>query len=247
MTEYRNGPKRWAFTCLVITLIGLIMIFYPIFSEMDGFNGGFALAFAGIIVALSFIISALVFFIQGLSLDKAIESSETIARWAYSKDEWEKYYELEYKRDKQDKRIIFYIASGFSVFFAVLFIILVKEPWGAVYAAIGIILLTGFLQWYAPWLTYKRNRKYSGAALISPNGIYLNGMWYPNKRFGRIEDVDLIDNNKTLSFKWSQFAMFGGKIPGRNYFTIRIPIPAGEEKIVQKVLEQFSSGNYNHH
>lgn len=239
MAEYRNGPRKWAIICLIITLIGLAMIYYPLVSEMDGFNGGFALVFGGIIVTLTFIISSSIFFVQGLSLAKAIESTDTFARWSYSKDEWKKYYELEYKRDKQDKRVIFYIASGFSVLFAVLFLLLVEEPWGAVYAAVGIILLTGFLQWFAPWLTYKRNQKYSGVALISQRGIYLNGIWYPNKRFGKIESVVFIDNKKTLSFKWSQFAMFGGKIPGRNYFTIRVPVPAGEEIAAQKILEYF--------
>lgn len=240
MTEYRNGPKKWAVICLVITLIGLAMIFYPVYSEMDGFNGGFALMTGGVVVTLTFIISSLIFFLQGLSLNKAIESTETLARWSYSKDEWKKYYELEYKRDKHDKRIIFYIASGFALSFAILFLLFAKEPWGAVYAAIGIILLTGFLQWFAPWRTYKRNQKYSGAALISPYGIYLNGIWYPNKRFGQVENVHPIDNGKTLSFDWSQFAMLGGKVPGRNYFTIRVPVPEGEEKTVQKILEYFS-------
>ena len=241
MTEYRNGPKKWAKFCLFVTLIGFIMIFYPLYSDMDGFNGGFALIFGGVIVTLSFIISALVFFVQGLSLDKAIESSETLAKWSYSKDEWKEYYEVEYLRDKKDKRIIFYIASGFSIFFAIIFLLLTEEPWGVIYACVGIILLTGFLQWFTPWLTYRRNKKYSGVALISPNGIYLNGIWYPNKRFGRIEEVDLIDKNKTLKFEWSQFTMFGGKVPGKNYFTIRVPVPEGEEKTAQKILESFSA------
>lgn len=239
MSEFRNGPKKWAVICLIIAVLGLIMIFYPIISEMDGFDGGFALMFAGIIVALTFFISSIIFFIQAHSLEKAIVSGEALARWNYSKDEWKKYYELEYKRDKQEKRIIFFIASGFAIFFALLFIILVEEPWGAIYGALGIVLLTGFLQWYVPLMNLRRNQKYSGIALISPFGIYLNGMWYPNGKFGRIDSVRLIDNNKTLSFQWSQFAMMGGKVPGRNYFTIRIPVPVGEEKKAEQILDYF--------
>lgn len=159
MTVYRNGPKKWGVICLIISVIGLIMIFYPIISDVDGFDGGFALMFAGVIVTLTFFISSIIFFIQGHSLDKAIESGETLARWKYSKSEWVKFYELEYKRDKQDKRIIFYTASGFAIFFAILFILFVDEPLGAVYAAIGIILLTGFLQWFAPLINFWRNKK----------------------------------------------------------------------------------------
>ncbi|NMB83232.1 MAG: hypothetical protein GYA14_15595 [Ignavibacteria bacterium] len=241
MTEYRNGPKKWAVICLIIAALGLIMIFYPIISEMDGFVGGFALIFAGIIVTLTFFISSIIFFIQARSLEKAIASEETFARWSYSKIEWKKYYELEYKRDRQDKRILFYTASGFSIFFALLFILFVDEPWGAIYGALGIILLTGVLQWYVPLMNLRRNQKYSGKALISKEGIYLNGMWYPNGRFGRIDGINLIDNNKTLSFQWSQFAMMGGKVPERNYFTIRVPVPEGEENKAQQILDYFSN------
>jgi hypothetical protein len=240
MSDYRNGPKKWATICLIITVVGLIMIFYPILTEMDGFDGGFALMFAGLIITLTFLVSSIIFFIQGRSLSRAIGSGETFARWSYSKNEWIRYYELEYKRDKQDKRILFFMASGFAIFFAILFLLFVDEPWGAIYAAIGIILLTGFLQWYVPLMNYKRNKKYSGVALISPYGIYLNGIWYPNGRFGRIDSVRLIDNNKTLSFQWSQFAMMGGKVPGRNYFTIRVPVPEGEENKTQLILDFFT-------
>lgn len=239
MPEYRNGHKKWAVICLIITAFGLIMIFYPFITEMDGFGGGFALMFAGIVITLTFFISSIIFFIQASSLVKAIESRESFARWNYSKNEWKKYYDLEYKRDKQDKRMIFFVASGFAIFFAFLFIILVDEPWGAIYGALGIILLTGFLQWYVPVINLRRNKKYSGIALISPHGIYLNGMWFPNGRFGRIDSVRLIDNNKTLSFQWSQFAMMGGKVPGRNYFTIRVPVPEGEENKAQQILNYF--------
>lgn len=240
MTAYRNGPKKWAINCLVITLIGLFMILYPIISEMDGFSGGFALMFIGIIISISLFLSALVFFFQGMQFDTAVTSRDTLAKWTYSKEEWKKYYALEYIRDKQDKRIIFYIASGFSIFIGIVFLIFIKEPAGALYGCFGVILLTGFLQWFAPWLTYKRNQKYAGAAIISPLGLYLNGMWYPNKRFGRIDSVDFIDNKKTITFEWSQFAMLGGKVPGRNYVTIRVPVPKGEEKTAEKVVKYFN-------
>lgn len=138
---------------------------------MDGFDGGFALMLVGLIITLTFLLSSIIFFIQGHSLNRAIESVEKIARWSYSKNEWIKYYELEYKRDKQDKRILFYMASGFAIFFAVLFLLFVDEPWGAISVTIGIILLTGFLQWYVPLMNYKRNQKYSGVALISQYGV----------------------------------------------------------------------------
>jgi len=240
MTAYRNGPGKWAKICLVIMLIGLCMILYPIISGMNGPNGGFALMFLGLIVTISFFISSLVFFFQGMQFNAAITSPDTLAKWTYSKEEWKKYYELEYIRDKKDKRIIFYIASGFSIVIGIVFLIFTKEPAGALYGCFGVILLTGFLQWFAPWLTYKRNQKYAGAAIISPLGLYLNGMWYPNKRFGRIDSVDFIDNKKTIKFEWSQFAMLGGKVPGRNYFTIRVPVPKGEEKTAEKVVTYFN-------
>jgi len=240
MAEYRNGPKKWAIICAGIALLGFMMIVYPIISEMDGFNGGFAMIFVGIVVSLTFIISSFVFYVQGRQMDIAISSPDTLAQWTYSKEEWEKYYEIEYERDKKDKRMLFYLASGFSVFFGLAFLIFVKKPAGALYACLGIILLTGFLQWYAPWLTYKRNQKYAGAALISPHGVYLNGMWYPNKRFGRIDSVDFMDNKKTIKFEWSQFAMQGGKVPGRNNFTIRVPVPEGQQKTADNIVAFFN-------
>lgn len=65
-------------------------------------------------------------------------------------------------------------------------------------------------------------------------------MWYQIGRYGRIDNISLIDNQKTLSFKWSQFSMMGGKVPGRNYFTIRVPVPEGEENKAQQILDYFS-------
>lgn len=241
MIEYRNGPKSWARICLVITLIGLLMIYFPIVSEMDGLNGGFAMIFGGVVVTLTFFISTLVFYSQSRSLTKAIESKTTFARWTYTKDEWKNYYGLEYLRDKKEKRMLFYVASGFAIIFGILFLLIVGEPIGAIYACLGIIFLTAFLQWFTPWLNYKRNIKYAGTALISPFGVYLNGIWYPNNRFSRIENVRFIDKNKTLCFDMSQFAMLGGKIPGKNYVTVRVPVPVGEENTAQKVFEHFQT------
>ncbi len=87
MLEYRNGPKKWATICLIITVAGLIMIFYPFLSGMDGFDGGFALMLVGLIITLTFLISSIIFFIQGHSLNWAIKSEETFVRWSYSKNE----------------------------------------------------------------------------------------------------------------------------------------------------------------
>jgi len=35
--------------------------------------------------------------------------------------------------------------------------------------------------------------------------------------------------------------MMGGKVPGRNYLTIRVPVPEGEDKKAQQILDHFSN------
>ena len=240
-----NPQRKIAYRALVASLVGLFLMFAPIgLGWLDGFEGGFALATFGLLILIGGIVTAILFSRLGRRYDQILSDKAPLARWTYSDEEWRAYTEAEHKTDTRDRWTLVGIISAIALFFGVLFAIFAPE--GGVYvllSMLGLIALVSLTAFITSRQNYRRNVLHKGEALISSEGIILNGQLHAWNVIGaRLERVDYIElAPPLLEFEYSAVSR-----TGRDSYSVRVPVPAGEEKNGQDIAEFFRSSLGQH-
>jgi 4-amino-4-deoxy-L-arabinose transferase-like glycosyltransferase len=236
-----NPTRRTAFIWAIITALAVFAVFAPHIFGMDEFNGGFAISAISIIVAITGIIVTVIYARRARSLNRILRGQNLLAHWTYSVVEWNQYAEKEYRTEKKEKRVLFYMVAGFALFFGVLAFIFDREAglWVLI-SMLVLIALIAFVAWFAAWYDYRQNKKYLGEAYITRDAVYLNRQLHTWHGLGaRLESVILTDNEsqQVLSFTYSAPTRMG-----RQENTVRVPVPKGREKAAEKLAEKLNAG-----
>ena len=99
-----NPPRRTSLIGTGVILVGIIIIFIPSITGMDGFDGGFALSVGGGLVAVTGIITAIIYARLANAVDHILQNKNVLAHWTYSPQEWRQYTEKEHLEDAASKR-----------------------------------------------------------------------------------------------------------------------------------------------
>ncbi len=235
-----NPQRRIARWALVASGIGLFLMFAPMgLGWIDGFEGGFALATFGLLIMLTGIITAIIFFRLARRYDRIISDKEPLARWTYSDAEWRAYTEAEHVADTRDRWTLVAIISAFALFFGVLFAVF--APDGGFYVLltmlglIGIVSLTAFI---TSRQNYRRNVLHKGETIIASDGIILNGQLHTWNVIGsRLERVDYVEATVPLV----ELEYSAPSRNGRDSYTVRVPVPSNEERSARDIVRFFKS------
>jgi hypothetical protein len=233
-----NPQKKVAIWALVVALVGLFLMFGPIgFGWLDGFGGGFALAAFGLLIMITGIITAVLFFRMGNRYDRILSDKNPLARWTYSDEEWRAYSEADYKIDRKNRWTLVGIISAFAIFFGALFAIVDPEAGIYVlYTMLGLIALVSLTAFLTSRQNYRRNVKHKGEALIAGDGIILNGQLHAWNVIGsRLDRVDRIEGTPPMV----EFEYSAPSRNGRDSYTVRVPIPSGQEKSAHDIVQFF--------
>lgn len=237
-----NPPRRTALVGLVITVIGFVMIFAPGFLGIEGMNGGYAISFVSLFVAIIGIVVVVVFAILGNMLDKILRGEGLLAHWTYTPEKWKEYTDKEHIEEKIEKRGLFFVVSAFALFFGILFWIL--DPEAGIYvflAMLGLIALIGSVALLTTWYDHYQNKKHLGEAYIAKDALYLNHRLHSWRLLGaKLESVTLEvkEGLVLLTFRYSAPTMAGFQ----NY-TARVPVPDGQEETAKNIALQLDPGN----
>jgi hypothetical protein len=225
----------WAAVGALATL-GAIVPFFV----MDGMNGGYGTSCLAGFVAMACGVGTLMYLYRAYTLGKILSGEELVARWTYSPQEWTRYAEAEHGRDKEGKTILFFIISGFALFFGVLFLIFGGEAGLIVFLAmLGLIALMGGVAFLSILLSHRANQTRTGEVFIARTGIYLNKSLHNWNMFGsRLDSVQLLrEESPLLEFVYSYPAR-----NGRQSAEVRVPVPAGREVEAEQILVFFTQG-----
>jgi len=233
-----NPERRVAQISGIITIIAIFAIFAPNIFGMDGFEGGFAISFFSFFIAVSGIITFLIFIGRARSLDRVFLGENLLAHWTYDPEEWKKYTETEYKTERREKWHLFYLVAGIALIIGIIFLIVDNEAGLIVFLVmLGLIALIAFVAWFTSWSNYRRNKKKPGEIYISGDAIYLNGQYHTWKGMGsKLRSVLLSekDGQQQLAFTYSFPAR-----TGIEEYTVRLPVPAGQEKTAEEIAVKF--------
>ena len=234
-----NPQKKVAIWALVAAFIGLFLMFGPVgFGWMDGFGGGFALAAFGLLIMIAGITTAVLFFRLAKSYDRILSNKNLLARWTYSDAEWREFTEADYKIDRKNRWILVGIISAFAIFFGVLFAIM--DPEAGIYVLfvmLGLIVLVSITAFLTSQQNYRRNVRHKGETLIASDGLIFNGQLHAWNVIGsRLERVDYMEERPPMiEFEYSAVSR-----SGRDSYTVRVPIPAGQEKSARDIVQFFN-------
>lgn len=233
-----NPQRRAAWIWLSVSFAGVFLLFLPPIAGIDGMKGGFALQFVSVgLIIPAGIVGAYLYFRRARVLDRILTGTGLLARWTYDPGEWARYTEAEVVRDRSWKVGLFWIISGWALFFGVLFLIFEREAGLAVFLMmLGLIALIGATAALSIWIPYRRNRRRRGEAWIHPEGVYLNGALHAWGVGGATLDEVLLQREESLivSFSYS-FPAKGGR-DGR---TVNVPVPVGKEAEADRVVRHF--------
>jgi hypothetical protein len=219
-----------------LTTLGAIVPFFV----MDGMNGGYALSCGFGFLTLLFGVGTLMYLYRAYTLGKILGGEELVARWTYSPEEWARYAEAEHGRDRAGKIVLFFIISGFALFFGILFLIFGGRPGLMVFLAmLGLVALMGGVAFLSIHLSYRANKARTGEVFIARTGVYLNRALHNWNMFGAsLDDVRLIrEESPLVEFVYSYPARHG-----RQGAEVRVPVPAGKEEEAERVVGLFTGG-----
>jgi len=236
-----NPPRRTAIIWGIVTALAVFVIFAPNIFGMDDLNGGFAISALSLIVAVTGIIVTIIYARRARLLDRILKGDNLLAHWTYSPKEWNQYTEKEFQTEKKEKRMLFYMVAGFALFFGILFFAFDREGglWVLI-SMLGLIALIAFVAWFTAWYNYRQNKKYLGETYITRDAVYLNRQFHTWRGLGaKLESAVLAEkgSRQIVAFTYSAPTRMG-----RQEYTIRVPVPRGQEKAAEKLTERLSAG-----
>jgi hypothetical protein len=225
---------------LFIIAVGIVMIFGPGLAGLDGFDGGFAISFSGIIVTTLGVIIAPLYLQQANILNGILRGEGLLVHWTFEPEMWKKYTQKEYAEEIAEKKGLFLVVSAFALFFGLLFWVLDNEAGFLVFLVmLGLIGIVGFTWRFSAWYHRKQNEGGVKEAYIARSGVYLNRKLYTWRLFSaKLLSVNIENTKGMLVLKFS-FTSF--TIPSPQTYAVRVPIPNGQEEPAKTIMLQLNS------
>jgi len=238
MIKKKNNERILRNISLLIAAFGIFLILSPFFRP-DLHNYQANLVVWGAIICFMGIFMAFFFIKREKTLNSNLNGENLIAHWQYPSYEWEMWMSEEYSIKKRIDKYTFLTIAGFLLIVGLLFLFFVDDGGQIVFFILmGAIVLIALLVFVLPKIIYERSKRGDGEVYINPDGIYINNQlttW--NTYRARFEYLAKTNGNPPyFSFVYSQ----PGRYRRRNY-TVRVPVPTGQDSSVQKVIEYFNS------
>ncbi len=222
---------------LAVTLLAVFGIFAPSIFGMDGFNGGFALSFVSIIVAVTGIIVVFMYWGRARTLDGILRGEGLLAHWRYKPAEWLAYAEKDYRADKQAKWGLYRLVMVITAVVAFGFWLFHRDS-GAIMVGVflGLGALLAAVIWASTSYDHWQNHRYQGEVYLARDGAYVGREVHLWKGWGAsLDDLNYNEQERLLELTYSMPSN-----TGRNSATVRIAVPPGEEEKARQVLQTLS-------
>lgn len=236
-----NLAKRQAFIWWIISCVLIVGIFLPFLLGGDAEQWGFGIAFLCIVFGITSVVVAVMYTKRARLVSRMLNNDNLLAHWKYDPVEWQRYAQKEHEENKREKKNMFLLISGISIFIGI--ILFISNPDGALiflFTVLGIIVMMGCAAFLAVWIRYRQNQKYIGEVYISPDGVYLNRELHVWHGMGAaLEEVKYQGEYRAqpiLAITYSVPSRYN-----RQFVTVRVPVPRGAESKAVTVAESLQN------
>ena len=232
------GVARKAF---LITALFTAGIFLPGMMGADMMQWGFAIAFCSGFIAMIGLITAVIYRRQARQLGAIFAGKDLLATWAVEPTQWRAAVEADWLEEKRNKRMLWYLVTGWCVLIGVGFVVYDPEAGGIVLLVLmGVAGICGVAAVLGPRWRRRRQLESEGPAWISRRGVYLGGIFHdwsmPGSSLRSVATLEDDDGRKTLELTYEFMTRAGFQTE-----TARVPVPPECEDEALKVAEQLTA------
>jgi hypothetical protein len=246
LDQAQNKEKTGVWIGALIALAGLALMFLPGLFGVDMMNLGYALAFFGLFLLITGLITALIFRARARTMEQLLAGEEVLAHWTYQEFEGQHQVETEYKRLTERNRSLYLVMVFWFVLIGGAFVVadyVRTEEFNGLFIGLffGCMLLLGAVAFLAPILWRRGAAQASRQVIISRNAVVMNDALHSWK--GPLEQLVGVEYRQDLdapalvfSIRYlSRIEPVTGSIE-----TVIVPVPPGKQEAARRVLSSLS-------
>jgi hypothetical protein len=246
MKGHWNPEIGYLFVGLAITAGGGLLILLPSLANIDMMSAGYGLMCLGGFITLVGVITAAMFGYRAARLESIFSGRHLLAHWVYDSGQVEKQAQEDLRERKEGNRVLFLVIAFFMLACIILFTsygYLSGEGESMpcfVGLMLGILFILAAFAFGMPYVEYRRAVRSSHEAYIATNGLYINGTLHTwNAPLAVLDDVSFVQDreNTWLVFSLRYLTRVGWI--GYQSYTVKVPVPRGEEEAAQRVAQYF--------
>jgi hypothetical protein len=235
----------------VFTVFFAGMVLWPMLYGTVGSGLSFASIMAGGLFGIGALAGLWLFGNQAGQLKDMVERQHYLAHFTYDPEEWKAFALWNYQEETMQRSIMWRLIFILSVLIGGGFAAVMRdEPSLWVFAGLmGFMALLWLLAVGLPKLHYRRDLRKPGEVYIGERCVYMNGSVHSWGILGsRLDSVHMEKNPLPHILLIYSYLMVAGRslYVFRNYITVRIPVPKGQEAKGQKVIKHFFQKNTVH-
>jgi uncharacterized RDD family membrane protein YckC len=238
----QNSPLKTIIVWAVITILSIIGIFLPFMIGMEGFNGGFAIAFICFFLAIIGVIVMAVYAKRAITVGRILKGKDLLAHWTYTPEEWREYTEKEYKTEGQVKKVMFFMVAGIALLCGIIFFAAdPKNGKWVLLSMIGLIAVIAFVAWFTTWYNRRQNRRSLGETFITLKAVYINRQLHT---WGEL--LSTLKSIRVAANPGQSLLIITYAVPtrtGMQEYTVRIPVPKAKEREAEEVAQKIREYN----
>lgn len=239
--QEENFQRKFAIIWIAIMLIAIFgAISVPLF-EINISKGGGALLLISILLAVTAFFISLMYLKRTKLLTQLLNQENILVKWIYPEDVWQRFLDFAYQeRKKQNRNTYVLIATMLIIIFSIFMIFDNKSFPIMLYILVGFLLILLIISKVSPSAEYKKQSKAKPIAIISNKGVligkYLHNWNSFNSKFEGAKCE--IEEFPHLEVTYSYMSRYN-----RQYHTVKIPIPKGQENQAEFIAEQMNKPN----
>lgn len=233
-----NKPRRVVRNVIIIAVLMIAGAFITGYSGLDGMDGGYALIVIFGFLALSAVVTAIVYIPRAREFNRLISNLNPLAHWTYTDQEWNDFIKEDLKEmiavNKATLRLVIII----SIVVCALLLLVYRDNVFVLIIA-GIILLLTIVAFLAPRIRSNSLKKGIHEAFIGNTSAFVGGAFQTWTQSGaHLTAVDIYTESAIpvlhIIFEFPTLQASQQEI-------IRIPVPSGKMEEARKIVDQLKT------
>ncbi len=233
-----NKPRRVVRNVIIIAVLMVAGAFITGYSGLDGMDGGYALIVIFGFLALSAVVTAIVYIPRAREFNRLISNLNPLAHWTYTDQEWNDFIKEDLKEmiavNKATLRLVIII----SIVVCALLLLVYRDNLFILIIA-GIILLLTIVAFLAPRIRSNSLKKGIHEVYIGNTSAFVGGTFHTWTQAGaHLTAVDIYTESAIpvlhIIFEFPTLQASQQEI-------IRIPVPSGKMEEARKIVNQLKT------
>ncbi len=233
-----NKPQRVVRNVIIIAVLMIAGAIITGYSGLDGMDGGYALIVIFGFLALSAVVTAIVYIPRAREFKKLTSNLKPLAHWTYTDQEWNDFIKEDLKEmiavNKATLRLVIII----SIVVCALLLLVYRDNLFILIIA-GIILLLSIVAFLAPRIRSNSLKKGIHEAYIGDTAAFIGGTFQTWTQLGaHLIAVDIYTESAIpvlhIIFEFPTLQASQQEI-------IRIPVPSGKMEEARKIADQLKT------